>query len=64
MQKRRHAARLAQLGASPIQVPYRLPFGFDILWDAISVCVSLRRSYINSITIEMRTLNFSESTRN
>lgn len=39
IQKRREAARLASLGAKPVQVPNVLPFGIDLVWEAITVCV-------------------------
>jgi hypothetical protein len=35
--RRRRAAYLARLGPSPPLVPYRLPFGFDTLYEALRV---------------------------
>ena len=30
-------AKLAKLGAKPVQLPYRMPFGWDTLWEILRV---------------------------
>jgi len=33
----RERDRLAKLGAKPVQLPYKLPFGWDTLWSILQV---------------------------
>jgi hypothetical protein len=39
----RYEACLAKLGAKPRKLPYRLPLGFDTLWNAIQVSHSRKK---------------------
>jgi len=40
--KRLEAARLAKLGAKPRKVPYKLPFGIDLVYETVIVILGPR----------------------
>ena len=59
--KRRRSLSLAKMGTTPRMVPFSLPFGFDQLWEAISV----RSPYVLILKISIITamLVWTSSTR-
>ena len=40
----RERMKLAKLGAKPVALPYKIPFGWDTLWEILQVCSVLRDS--------------------
>lgn len=53
--KRLEAARLAKLGAKPREVPYKLPFGIDLVYETIIVILEPNIAEIHSTIIAMQT---------